>query len=258
MQLGGVTAVITGGVSGLGEATARHLRGLGANVVLADLNAERGEALSKEMGEGVLFSRTDVTRSEDLQAAMDMAESAFGGLHVLVCCAGILPAGRTLSKSGPFNLGAFQKAIAVNLVGVFDANRLAAEKMAKNEPNEWGERGVIINTSSVAGYEGQIGQVAYSASKGGVIGMTLTLARDLASYGIRVCSIAPGVFDTPMFDSVPEGVKTALGNEVPFPPRLGRPQEYAMLAQHIVENPMLNGETIRLDGALRMPPRTKA
>jgi len=252
MQLSKATAVITGGASGLGEGTARHFLREGANVVLVDRNGERGQALAKELGEHAVFVQADVTNSDHLQAAMDTAVSKFGSLQILVNCAGISPAGRTLSKSGPHDLEKFKQAIAVNLVGTFDAARLAAAKMAQNEPNEWGERGVIVTTASIAAFEGQTGQAAYAASKAGVVGLTLVLSRDLCGFGIRACTIAPGIFETPMMAAFSEEVRASLGKQVPFPPRLGRPEEYAMLAAHIVQNPMLNGETIRLDGAMRM------
>ena len=252
MLLARATAVITGGASGLGEGTARYFLLEGVNVVLVDMNAERGQAVEKELGGQALFVHADVTNSDHLQSAMDKAVGKFGSLQILVNCAGICPAGRTLSKSGPHDIEKFKKTIAINLVGTFDAARLAAEKMAQNEPNEWGERGVIVTTASIAAFEGQMGQAAYAASKAGVVGLTLVLSRDLASYGIRACTIAPGIFETPMMAGFSEEVRTSLGKQVPFPPRLGRPEEYAMLAAHIVQNPMLNGETIRLDGALRM------
>ncbi|TAK36580.1 MAG: 3-hydroxyacyl-CoA dehydrogenase [Chloroflexota bacterium] len=255
MQLSNMTAVITGGASGLGEATARRLHSRGANVVLVDFNGESGVALAKELGPRAAFAHADVTITEHLQNAMDFAAAKFGELNVLVNCAGIGPAVRTLSKSGPHDIDQFKKVIAVNLVGTFDAIRLAAEKMAQNGPNELGERGVIINTASIAAYEGQIGQVAYAASKAGIVGLTITVARDLAHLGIRVCTIAPGTFDTPLLATLSEEVRASLGKQIPFPSRLGRPDEFAMLAQQIIENPVLNGETIRLDGALRMGPR---
>jgi 3-hydroxyacyl-CoA dehydrogenase / 3-hydroxy-2-methylbutyryl-CoA dehydrogenase len=255
MLLSNATAVITGGASGLGEATARHLLREGANVVLVDCNAERGQALAKELGVRAAFVQADVTISDHLQSAMDTAVAKFGGLQILVNCAGIVLGGRTLSKSGPHDIDKFKKVIAVNLIGTFDAARLAAAKMAQNEPNQWGERGVMVTTASIAAFEGQIGQAAYAASKAGVAGLTLVMSRDLASYGIRVCTIAPGIFDTPMVAGLSEDIRASLGKQVPFPSRLGRPEEYAMLAAHIIQNPMLNGETIRLDGAVRMGPK---
>lgn len=255
MKIKNATAIITGGASGLGEATAVRLYNEGANVVLADFNEEKGKALAEKLGERAVFAYTDVTNSAQVQAAVELAISKFGRVDILVNCAGTGIAVRTLSKSGPHNLDLFKKVIDINLIGTFDMIRLASEKMAKNDPNEWGERGVIVNTASVAAYDGQIGQAAYSASKAGVVGMTLTIARDLSSLGIRVMTIAPGLFDTPLLAALPEEAKVSLGKQVPFPPRLGTPDEYAMLVQQIVENVMLNGETIRLDGAIRMAPK---
>jgi len=249
------TAIITGGASGLGEATALRLYEAGANIVLADFNDDKGKALEGKLGSRAAFALTDVTNPAQVQAAVELAVSKFGRIDIVVNCAGTGIAMRTLSRSGPHNLDLFKKVIDINLIGTFDMIRLAAEKMAANNPNQWGERGVIINTASVAAYDGQIGQAAYSASKAGVVGMTLTIARDLSSLGIRVCTIAPGLFDTPLLAALPEEAKASLGRQVPFPPRLGRPEEYALLAQQIVENVMLNGETIRLDGAIRMAPK---
>jgi NAD(P)-dependent dehydrogenase (short-subunit alcohol dehydrogenase family) len=247
--------LVFGGASGLGEATARRLHGAGARVVIADLNAERGEQVADELGEGARFVKANVLESEQVQAAVDAAAEADGGLRISVCCAGIAWAQRTVSKRGPHDLEVFENVVKVNLIGTFNVLRLAAAKMNDNEPNEGGERGVCINTASVAAFDGQIGQVAYAASKGGVASLTLPVARDLADRGIRVMTIAPGLFDTPMFALLPAPARQALGEGVPFPRRLGNPDEYAQLAQHIVENPMLNGEIIRLDGALRMPPK---
>ncbi len=255
MEIKNATAIITGGASGLGEATAVRLYSEGANVVLADFNGEKGRALAEKLGERAAFVLTDVTDTAQVQAAVDLTVEKFGRLDLLVNCAGTGIAVRTLSKSGPHNLDLFKKVVEINLIGTFDMIRLAAEKMAKNEPNQWGERGVIVNTASVAAFDGQIGQAAYSASKAGVVGMTLTIARDLSGIGIRVMTIAPGLFDTPLLAALPEEARASLGRQVPFPPRLGRPDEYAMLVQHIVENAMLNGETIRLDGAIRMAPK---
>ncbi|MCL6612798.1 MAG: 3-hydroxyacyl-CoA dehydrogenase [Peptococcaceae bacterium] len=249
------TVFITGGASGLGEATAVRLHREGANVVLADFNEEKGKALAEKLGDRAVFAFMDVTNTEQVQAAVDLAVSRFGRLDAAVNCAGTGIAVRTLSKAGPHNIDLFRKLIDINLIGTFDVIRLAAEKMAKNDPNEWGERGVIVNTASVAAFDGQIGQAAYSASKGGIVGMTLPIARDLASLGIRVMTIAPGLFDTPLMASLPEEAKVSLGKQVPFPSRLGRPEEFAMLVQQILENVMLNGETIRLDGAIRMAPK---
>jgi NAD(P)-dependent dehydrogenase (short-subunit alcohol dehydrogenase family) len=255
MEIKNATAIITGGASGLGEATAVRLCNMGANVVIMDLNGERGKALAEKLGSKAAFILADVTNTEQNQAAVDLAVSKFGRLDIAVNCAGIGVPMKTLSKNGPHDINLFKKTISINLIGTFDVIRLAAEKMANNEPNQWGERGVIVNTSSDAAFEGQIGQAAYSASKGGIVGMTLTIARDLSSYGIRVMTIAPGLFDTPLLASLPEPAKQSLGKQVPFPPRLGLPDEYAMLVQHIIENVVLNGETIRLDGAIRMAPK---
>jgi NAD(P)-dependent dehydrogenase (short-subunit alcohol dehydrogenase family) len=247
--------LITGGASGLGAACAHTLSQAGANVVIADLNSEAGEALANQLGASALFVKTNVTEEDSVQAAVQAAVAKFGGLHVLINCAGIGAAEKVLGKTGPGSLASFSKVIAVNLIGTFNAIRLAAAAMAENTPNEGGERGVIINTASVAAFDGQIGQAAYSASKGGIVGMTLPIARELARFGIRVMTIAPGIFDTPLLAGLPEAARLSLGQQVPFPPRLGRPDEYAALATHIIENEMLNGEVIRLDGAIRMAPR---
>jgi NAD(P)-dependent dehydrogenase (short-subunit alcohol dehydrogenase family) len=255
VQLRDHAFLITGGASGLGAATARRFVAGGARVILADLNTQLGGQLAAQAGEGVRFIRTDVTDEGSVRAAVDLAVQTFGGLHGLVNCAGIGLAERTLGRSGPHQLDKFVRVVTVNLIGTFNAIRLAAAAMAAGEPNAAGERGVIVNTASVAAFEGQIGQAAYSASKGGIVGMTLPIARDLARDGIRVVTIAPGIFDTPLLGALPEPARQSLGQQVPFPPRLGRPEEYAALAQHIVENEMLNGEVIRLDGAIRMAPR---
>ncbi|MFQ5433742.1 MAG: 3-hydroxyacyl-CoA dehydrogenase [Anaerolineae bacterium] len=255
MELQGRTFIVSGGSSGLGAAVARRFVVAGANVVIMDLNEEGGEKIASELGDAVQFKRTDVTGEVDVQAAVDTAVSQFGGLHGAVNCAGIAIAAKVISSRGIHDLGWFSKVITVNLVGSFNVIRLAAAQMAENEPNDGGERGVIINTASVAAFDGQIGQAAYSASKGGVVGMTLPIARELARYGIRVMTIAPGIFDTPMLAGLPEPARISLGQQVPFPSRLGNPDEYAALAQHIVENAMLNGEVIRLDGAIRMAPK---
>jgi NAD(P)-dependent dehydrogenase (short-subunit alcohol dehydrogenase family) len=253
MEIAGSSALITGGASGLGAATARRLVGQGACVVIADLNREAGLALEQELG--ARFVETDVTDDSSMRQAINAAIAAYGELHILVCCAGVATPDKVLGKDGPLDLQRFARVVQINLVGTFNAIRLAAEQMVKNAPNTEGERGVIIITASVAAFDGQIGQAAYSASKAGVAGMTLPIARELARYGIRVVSIAPGLFDTPLLASLPEPARIALGQQVPFPPRLGRPDEYAALAQQIIENTMLNGETIRLDGAIRMTPR---
>ncbi|HZC78164.1 MAG TPA: 3-hydroxyacyl-CoA dehydrogenase, partial [Ktedonobacterales bacterium] len=255
MQVAGSSALVTGGASGLGAATVRRLAGAGANVVIADVREDTGEALAGELSERALFAKTDVTDADSMGQAVQTAVARFGGVHILVNCAGIGIAERVLGKNGPHDLAAFNRVIQVNLIGSFNALRLAAAVMAENAPNDEGERGVIISTASVAAFEGQIGQAAYSASKGGIVGLTLPVARELARYGIRVLAIAPGLFDTPLLAGLPEAARVSLGQQVPFPPRLGRPEEYAQLVQAIVENPMLNGETIRLDGAIRMAPK---
>ncbi len=255
MQLKDVKALVTGGASGLGGACARRLVEAGAQVVILDLNTELGESLAKELGERAIFAKANVTSEAEVQAAVKAGVDAFGGLNVTINCAGIGNAERVIGKNGPASLEAFNRVIQVNLVGTFNVIRLTAVAMAENQPNEGGERGVIINTASVAAFDGQIGQTAYSASKGGIVGMTLPIARDLARSGIRVVTIAPGLFDTPLLAGLPEAAKQSLGQQVPFPPRLGLPPEYAALACHIIENEMLNGETIRLDGAIRMAPK---
>lgn len=258
MQLQDKGVLVTGGASGLGEACVRLLTQAGAKVVIADLNSDAGIALSTEhshTGLSTLFVKTDVTDEESMRAAARDAVETFGGLHVLINCAGIGLAERVLGKNGPHDLRSFSKVIQVNLIGTFNAIRLAAAEMTENVPNEEGERGVIINTASVAAFDGQIGQAAYSASKGGIVGMTLPIARELARFGIRVNTIAPGIFDTPLLGALPEPARISLGQQVPFPPRLGRPSEYAALAKHMIENVMLNGEVIRLDGGIRMQPR---
>jgi NAD(P)-dependent dehydrogenase (short-subunit alcohol dehydrogenase family) len=253
MQIAESGALVTGGASGLGAATARRLARLGARVVLADLNADAVSALARELGASARFVAADVADADSMQHAVDAAAEA--GLRILVCCAGVATAEKALGKDGPLDLGRFERVVRINLLGTFNAVRLAAARMVQNQPDGEGERGVIVMTASVAAFDGQIGQPAYAASKAGVAGMTLPLARELARYGIRVVSIAPGIFDTPMLAGLPEAARASLGQQVPFPPRLGRPDEFAALAQHIVENPMLNGETIRLDGAIRMAPR---
>jgi NAD(P)-dependent dehydrogenase (short-subunit alcohol dehydrogenase family) len=255
MQLSGSTFIISGGSSGLGAAVVKRFHESGARIVVADVNVELGEKLARELGGTAAFCRTDVTSEADAQAAVDLALARFGGLSGLVNCAGIGPAERVVGKKGPHRLETFARVVQVNLIGTFNVIRLAAAAMMNNTPNAAGERGVIVNTSSVAAWDGQVGQAAYAASKGGLVAMTLPLARELASSGIRVCTIAPGIFQTPMLAGLPPDVQESLAKSVPFPPRLGRPEEYAALAQHIVENEMLNGESIRLDGALRMAPR---
>lgn len=255
MQVSNHTFLVTGGSAGLGGATAERLHAAGANVVLVDLKAEAGQALAARLGERARFVQADVTDEAAVEAAVEAAYDTFGGLHGAVNCAGIVLARRTLGREGPHDLESFARVLQVNVVGTFNVIRLAAARMATADPNSEGERGVIVNTASVAAFDGQIGQAAYSASKGAVVGMTLPLARELARVGIRVMTIAPGIFDTPMMASLPDAARASLGEQVPFPSRLGRPAEYAALVQHIVENPMLNGEVIRLDGAIRMAPR---
>lgn len=255
MKIENSVAVVTGGASGLGEATVREIVSQGGKAIILDLAEEKGISLAEELGDNVYFVKTNVTDESSVQAALDKAVELFGNVHVLVNCAGVGIAEKTFGSKGKHDLSTFSKVIQVNLIGTFNVIRLTAEKMAENEPNESGERGVIINTSSVAAYEGQIGQVAYSASKGGIVGMTLPIARDLSPLGIRVMTIAPGLFETPLFDSLPDEAKQALGKMTPFPKRLGYPAEYAHLTKSILENPMLNGEIIRLDGAIRMQPR---
>jgi 3-hydroxyacyl-CoA dehydrogenase / 3-hydroxy-2-methylbutyryl-CoA dehydrogenase len=255
MEIEGSAALVAGGASGLGEATARRLHAAGAHVVIADRNEELGTALAAQLGERAAFATADVTQAEQVEAAVAQAAALPGGLRISVCCAGVGWAEKTASKRGAHQLQPFETVIAINLVGTFNVLRLAAAAMRDNEPNAGGERGVCVNTASIAAFDGQIGQLAYSASKGGIVGMTLPAARDLAADGIRVCTIAPGTFDTPLLAALPEDKRAELGRAIPFPPRLGHPAEFADLVTHIAENPMLNGETIRLDGALRMPPR---
>ena len=255
MDIAGKVFIVTGGASGLGEGTARMLVANGAKVVIADMQADKGEAVAKDLGEGkAAFVKCDVSQEADGQAVVAKAVS-MGKLMGLVNCAGIAPAEKTVGKNGAHNYALFTKTVMVNLVGSFNMIRLAAEAMAKNEPEATGERGCMISTASVAAYDGQIGQAAYSASKGGVVGMTLPIARDLARSGIRNMTIAPGIFGTPMLFSMPKEVQDALAASVPFPSRLGTPEDYAKLAKHIFENDMLNGEVIRLDGAIRMAPK---
>lgn len=254
MQLENKAIFVTGGASGLGAACVRTFTQAGAKAVIVDLNDEAGQDLAKELGSAAIFAKTNVADENDVQAALKAAVDAFGGLHVVINCAGIGVAERVLTKSGPSSLASFSKVIQVNLIGTYNVIRLASAIMAENQPDTEGERGVIINTASVAAFDGQIGQAAYSASKGGIVSMTLPIARELARYGIRVMTIAPGIFDTPLLGALPEPARISLGQQVPFPQRLGRPSEYAALAKHIVENTMLNGEVIRLDGGIRMAP----
>lgn len=251
MQISGSTFLVTGGSSGLGAACVRALAAAGGNVVIADVN-KAGEGLAAELEARALFHATDVTDEAAVTAAIRLAQTHFGGLHGVIGCAGVALAERVIGKNGPHPLASFSRVIQINLIGTFNVIRLAAAAMSSSAPNAAGERGVIVNTASVAAFDGQIGQTAYSASKGGVVAMTLPLARELARSGIRVVTIAPGIFDTPLLAGLPEEARKSLGQQVPFPSRLGRPDEFAALMLHILENEMLNGEVIRLDGALRM------
>jgi NAD(P)-dependent dehydrogenase (short-subunit alcohol dehydrogenase family) len=253
MELRGIGALVAGGASGLGAATARELADRGARVAIVDLNEEAANERANELN-GVAF-KADVSNEDEVKAAVDGAVEALGELRFAVSCAGVGWAERTVSKNGPANLQPFETVLRINLIGTFNVLRLSAAAMAQNEPGEDGERGAVVMTASIAAFDGQIGQTAYSASKGGIVGLTLPAARDLSRLGIRVCTIAPGTFDTPLLAALPEESRQALGQQIPFPQRLGRPEEFAELACHIAENRMLNGETIRLDGALRMPPR---
>ena len=255
MQIKDKVFVVTGGGSGLGAAVARLLVAEGGKIVIADVNVAAGEAMAAELGESARFLATDVTNDEQGQAAVACALDAFGHLNGLVNCAGVAPGEKILGREGPHHLASFAKAINITLIGSFNMLRLAAAAIAREEPGVDGERGVIVNTASVAAYDGQIGQAAYAASKAGIVGLTLPAARELARYGIRVVTIAPGIFETPMMAGMPQEVQDSLGKSVPFPSRLGRPAEYAALVKHICENTMLNGEVIRLDGALRMGAR---
>jgi NAD(P)-dependent dehydrogenase (short-subunit alcohol dehydrogenase family) len=245
-------AVVTGGASGLGEACVRNLNKLGAKIAIFDFVAERGEKIAAELEKDVIFAHTDVADDAGVQVAIKKTIDAFGAIHIAINCAGGAAPMKVLSRKGPMPLAAFNRTIQINLVGTFNVIRLALEQMVKNEPQEDGEKGVIINTASVAAFDGQIGQADYSASKGGIVGMTLPIARECAEYGIRVMTIAPGLFNTPLLQGLPEAARESLGKMVPFPQRLGYPQEFAQLVQHIIENRMLNGEVIRLDGAIRM------
>jgi NAD(P)-dependent dehydrogenase (short-subunit alcohol dehydrogenase family) len=253
LQVAGHTFLVTGGASGLGAATARRLAAAGANVAICDIGEEPGKKLARELGTRAGFFRTDVTDEAQVAGAVAGAREKFGALHGAVSCAGIAPGERVLGRGGPHRLDSFRRALDINLVGTFNVLRLAAQVMEANAPDAEGERGVIVNTASVAAYDGQIGQVAYSASKAGVVGLTLPAARELARIGVRVMTIAPGIFETPMVAAFTPELQQALAAQVPFPPRLGRPDEFAALVEHIIVNPMLNGEVIRLDGALRMP-----
>ena len=255
MQTSGSTFIVTGGASGLGAATARMLAQSGGQVILADVNDALGNELAQELGASARFIRTDVTDEASAKAAIAAAQSEFGGLHGLINCAGIAIGERIVGKEAPHALASFVRTITINLIGSFNLTRLAADVMSRNTPNAAGERGVIVFTASVAAYDGQIGQAAYSASKAGLVGMTLPIARELARHGIRVMTIAPGLFETPMMHGMTAEVQESLGRMVPFPPRLGRPAEYASLVGEIIRNEMLNGETIRLDGAIRLAPK---
>lgn len=255
MKIQDSIALVTGGASGLGEATVRNIVQNGGKAAILDLSEERGNRLVKELGENAIFFKTNVTSEEDVQKAIDGTIARFGCINTVVNCAGIGNAEKTVSRGKAHGFESFKKVIEVNLIGTFNVIRLAAEKLVENQPDAEGERGVIINTASVAAFDGQIGQAAYSASKGGVVGMTLPIARDLAKSGVRVVTIAPGLIETPLFGTLSDKARTALEAQVPFPSRLGRPSEYAQLAQSIIENVLLNGETIRLDGAIRMAPR---
>ena len=255
MQIKDSSFIVTGGASGLGAATVRRLVAAGGEVVIADLNEELGKALAAELGDSTVFCKVNVTSENDCLAAVELAREEFGALHGVVNCAGIATGEKVVGKEGPHRLDNFARVIQINLIGSFNMLRLAANAMSKQEANAGGERGIIINTASVAAFDGQIGQAAYSASKAGVVGMTLPIARELARYGIRIMTIAPGIFETAMMAGMPENVRSSLEASVPFPSRLGQPDEYAHLAQAIIENAMLNGEVIRLDGAIRMAPK---
>jgi len=252
MNIKGKTAFVSGGASGLGAATVRTLVANGARVMIADLNEQAGKALAQELGEAAAFVKMDVTSEKEVQAAIDEATKKYGGIHIVVCTAGIGIAEKLIGKNGLHDFDRFVRVIHVNLIGTFDVIRRASQAMTANQPDEDGHRGVIVTTASIAAYDGQIGQVAYSASKGGVVAMTLPLARELARYGIRIVTIAPGVFMTPLLGSLPDAALQSLRQQAPFPPRLGKPEEYAALVKHIIENNMLNGETIRIDAAMRM------
>jgi NAD(P)-dependent dehydrogenase (short-subunit alcohol dehydrogenase family) len=255
MQIAGKTFIVTGGASGLGRASVEAILGAGGNAVILDVNADTGKAAEQALGAKARFAQADVTSEDQVKAAVDLAVSAFGGLHGAINAAGIGPAAKVLGKNGPHALDLFEKTIRINLVGTFNVIRLAAAAIAQNAPMDTGERGVIVNTASIAAFDGQIGQPAYAASKGGIVALTLPVAREFAGIGIRVVTIAPGIFDTPLLAGLPEPARVSLGQQVPFPSRLGRPAEYGALARHIIENEMLNGEVIRLDGSLRMAPK---
>jgi NAD(P)-dependent dehydrogenase (short-subunit alcohol dehydrogenase family) len=255
MEIRGKTFIVTGGASGLGRAAVETIVDAGGRAVILDVNADAGTAAEAAIGKSARFSQGDVADEEQVNAALGLAANTFGGLDGVINAAGIGPAAKVLGRNGPHPLDLFDKTIRVNLIGTFNVIRLAAAVLSRNSPAASGERGVIINTASIAAFDGQIGQPAYAASKGGIVGMTLPIAREFASLGIRVVTIAPGIFDTPLLAALPEAARVSLGQQVPFPSRLGRPAEYAALARHVIENEMLNGEVIRLDGALRMAPR---
>jgi NAD(P)-dependent dehydrogenase (short-subunit alcohol dehydrogenase family) len=255
MQIQGSVFLISGGGSGLGAATARMIVEQGGRVLLADINAAAGEQLASALGDQACFVQTDVVDEMSVQRAINAAREAFGGLHGAVCCAGIGLAERMVGRNGPHSLASFTRVIQINLIGTFNVIRLVGVPMQENEPGPSGERGVIVNTASVAAFDGQIGQAAYAASKGGIVAMTLPIAREFARFGVRVMTIAPGIFETPLLGALPKEAQASLGQQVPFPARLGQPSEYAALVKHIVENQMLNGEVIRLDGAIRMAPK---
>lgn len=255
MELKDKTVIVTGGASGLGAACVNRFVADGAKAAIFDLDNDKGEQLAEELGESVIYCSTDVVSESSVEAAIDQTTAVFGGIHIAINCAGVATPAKVLSKKGPMPLDLFQRVVDINLVGTLNVTRLTAAKMVLNEPNADGEKGVVINTASAAAFDGQIGQAAYSASKSGVAGMTLPIAREFAEYGIRIMTIAPGLFKTPMLMSLPEKIQEALGQMVPFPKRLGEPEEFARLARDIVENAMMNGETIRLDGAIRMAPK---
>jgi 3-hydroxyacyl-CoA dehydrogenase/3-hydroxy-2-methylbutyryl-CoA dehydrogenase len=255
MEIKNTVSIITGGASGIGEACARKIIEAGGRVAILDLNGERGESLIGQLGDAARFFKADVTSERDVEAAIGEVMKSFGGIHVTINCAGIGIPAKVLSKRGPIPMDTFRKVVEVNLFGTMNVLRLTTHEMLKNTPNEDGEKGVVINTASIAAFEGQIGQASYSASKAALVGMTLPIAREFAEYGLRINTIAPGLIDTPLFDALSPEVKESLKKSVPFPRRMGKPSEFAGLACHIIENPMINGETIRLDGALRMAAR---
>jgi NAD(P)-dependent dehydrogenase (short-subunit alcohol dehydrogenase family) len=255
MQIAESTFLVTGAASGLGAACASQLVAAGGKVLVADLNRQAGEAFATRLGPSARFAEVDVRSEDQVRSAIALAVAEFGGLQGAICCAGVAHAGRVIGRQGPHALERFAEIVEINLMGTFNCVRLAAATMCQGGPNDTSERGVIVATASIAAFDGQIGQAAYAASKGGIVSMTLPIARELAQFGIRMVTIAPGVFDTPLMQALPEEARESLGRQVPFPPRLGQPAEFAALVKHVIENPMLNGEVIRLDGALRMPPK---